>query len=320
MRIEWAAWAVTVGCMLTVTGAWAQTSLRSDEQSFRGPDRFDRVVTIKAGKNKTPIENGEKLVRHVTRFASRSQGLFLLRLRAGQFDLGNTTLPLFDGLHIEGAGEDLTIIFSTAADTVRAENVDSGLRQLTLVNLSQDAESCTLRVGAESDIYLNDVKLSNEGNASVGAGLCIDDGGQVRMIDSRLLSINSGNAIGAIVDGAGSILATRGCNFQVRGQNLATSILVSDAGRLDFRNSDIQTFVGPVSGVASDAVAVSVGRDAVAFISYSRLDADIALLLEAGSKGRVEASRLNGGLFPIVDNGAIELKMINSWDGDFLPL
>lgn len=296
---------------------------------------FKRIITVSPGE--TPADSGAALLAALSTVSSASaEKPYVLKLEPGLYDLGASTLQAKAFVDVEGSGQGITEITSTAAKpgTVSATG-NITFRELTISNrLSTGAPALTAngatlvrvmvkaspvaipvsaRVSAlvAQDVLLQDsIVFTEEDEAGAAAGTvegAFCTGGTLTVYDSTVAAHGGKNARGVVA--SGQCYATfRLARVEAAGLESSTGILVED-GSAFVNHSQV---LGMQGGLRSRGVLVESGGAQVlgsVVKAYGSGVDDIAIEATSTTVVRARDSELNGLTFGVSNSGTADVKI-----------
>jgi hypothetical protein len=176
---------------------------------------------------------------------------WVIKVGPGTFDLGSGTLYLSSFVSLEGAGQDETLLTSSASDagTVHMNGLGT-VRSLEIASYGSGANQVALGVDDSSTVLVDSCVLQSQGGTSYNIGLYISRSSSVTVQNNSIISGLVSGAPG--VHGVGIYAGTNTSGTDafvfVRGSKISggTNVIVSDEiGMFDIRYSQLDG--GPVS-------------------------------------------------------------------------
>ena len=153
--------------------------------------------TFVVGPVGTTTQNGTALRNAITAITppANQEEAVLLVLEPGTYDVGDTALPIWPWMTIEGAGERLTVITGSACTgatrngTIHFEWNDSGLRHLGVKNTCNGTNAVALDIEGNRAL-IEHVAVTVEGGGA-NSNTCVNNTGMyLRMNDVNLRAAN----------------------------------------------------------------------------------------------------------------------------------
>lgn len=291
-------------------------------------DHVSYQRTVVVGPAGDPIANGNALRAALAALptpGSAQQG-WLVQVEAGVYDLNGRSLWMKPWIDIEGAGQEATLITSSACSsdygaTVRvAAHVE--LRDLAVNNTCATAPSAWSRAisGTAEGVRITRVTAAAVGDAEYCAGLSLSGAGHVidhvsawgggaAAVWGIAIEINSANALIIDSQGPGTNVGLRlaGDGSQVRrGTYIATGAVVAGFVEVGILVADSDVRVSDVT-VEGPAVALDISSDDDDVVTLSRINASgtVETYTDAGASMTllIEHSRIRSAIATIADVG-----------------
>ncbi|WPB77241.1 collagen-like protein [Archangium violaceum] len=208
----------------SVPGPRGEPGAKGDTGPMGPPGNFSRIRVVPPGD--TPLIGGENLrnaLQSITKVSAEEP--WLLFVEPGVYDLGTQGIQLRPYIHVQGAGQQLTTVRSSAAGPTVVTADHTELRSLTVEHLGGSGEAVALSNPSSLFRARDVVAVAREGSSrtvgllsTAGAGPGGFERVQVSAVSSR------GDTVGFSCDGCS--VKVSGSTFLAQGGARATGVSV----------------------------------------------------------------------------------------------
>jgi len=288
-------------------GAESQLVFPDGSQQDIAAAEYTRIVVVNADGSAT--ENGTALLAAVSDVTTAAaDNPFLIQLEPGNYDLGASALSMKEYVSVHGSGLGSTIVTSSGATTISL-NDNATLQFLTAQNTGSNAVALRASGVSVSVFRIAAVSLGSTGD---NAAVSIESGAGVNITNSTISAdaSNSGDNIGLLVTGTGSLANARSTSITASGgstTNIGLEVGTAAIAQLGF----VQIATGGTAtgvmvaggGVASLFACAVVSTGSTALANAGTVSAATTLFdgTRGGGGSTAYAHCIHGSFAPITD-------------------